>query len=412
MGINGAHFNGAANATVMPVTDNACNDVWPQYSWQASDRVSRDDLAQEIANAEQDIADAINYWPAPVWVAQEVHPYPRHHRPDVIQAGGYDVRGYHKAIITDYGYLISPGQRATASVCDAAVVVYSDEDGDGVMETATVSVATSLTDECEVKVYFEGYGGIPEWEIRPARTKTIAGGTFTATFWKWQFIDPDLWDALTTVEGQSAIDWTIIGNVVATVDVYREYTDTTAVSAQFYWEPKSAPLNWIDNLNCGCGGSGCEACGLTTQTGCLHIRQQRAGLIVPAPATYSDVDAAWSAASWSVCRDPDLVKLWYYAGFWDNRKRRGDVCEPLSRWWQETIAWLATARLERPFCSCANVTALAIKLQTDLSLLSAETSFNVSETLLSNPFGTRRGEVMAWKRVSKLVERRMMAAVV
>lgn len=412
MGISPAHFSGAAHSDVTPVVDNACTDLWPQHSWQAADRASREELAQEIANAEQDLAEFINYWPAPVWIAQENHPYPRHHRPDVMRAGGYDVRGYRVAISADYGYVIAPGQRDTDIVGDSVNVALSDADGDGYKETATVSTATTLTDACEVKVYFVGRNAAQEWEIRPARTKVISAGMFTATFWAWQLIDPDLWEALPTVEGQSAIDWTSADNIVDNVDVYREYNDTTAISARFYWEPRTQPLDWAANLNCSCGGSSCAACALTTQTGCLHIRNPVSGLVVPAPASYDEDDGAWEAACWSECRDPDIVQLWYYAGHLDNRQRRGDVCQPLSRWWQQTIAWMATARMERPFCSCQNLTALSRQLQEDMAALSERQSFAVSPELLNNPFGTRRGEVLAWQRVSKLAKKRMKAAVV
>lgn len=409
MGINPAHFNGAANSNVTPVVDNACNDIWPQYSWQAGDRVSREDIAQEIANTEQDIADYIKYFPAPMWIAQENHPYPRHHRPDVISVGGYDVRGYHKSVNTKYGYIIAPGQRAVTDLGDSNVTL-SDADKDTYKETATVSIATTLTDECEIKVYFSGHGGEQEWEIRPARTKAISGGIFTATFWAWQLIDPKLWEALPTVEGFAAIDWTDSDNIVDSVEIYREYNDTTATTAEFYWEPKTIPLNWQSALNCGCGGVGCEACTLTTQTGCLHIRDAESGIAVPEPASYSS--GVWGATSWSVCRDPDFVKIWYYAGYWSDRKRRSEVCEPLSRWWHQIIAYMATARLERPFCSCHNLTALAQWLREDLSMIGETVSYATPEEILSNPFGTKRGEVMAWSKLSKLTKKRMIPAVV
>jgi len=412
MGINPAHFNGAAHSEVMPVINNACTDIWPQYSWQAADRVGRYDVAQEIKNAEEDIAAFLHYWPAPMWVAEEVHPYPRYHRPDLVRVGGYDVRGYQAGINADYGYVIAAGQRAVSIVGDSVAIALSDEDDDGYDETVTVNTATTLTNACEVKVYFEDQDGDREWEIRPARSKAISGGTFTAVFWAWQFINPDLWDALPTIEGQSAIDWTDADNLVPEVDVYREYNDTTATTAQFYWEPRTQPLDWMAAISCGCGGTTCPACALTTQDGCLHVRDAVTGIVVPQPATYSEDDAAWSAACWSECRDPDQVKLWYYAGKLDNRRRASETCEPLSRWWQETIAYLATARLERPFCSCQNATALAQHLREDMAALSESQSYAISQQMLDNPFGTRRGEVLAWQRLGKLATKRMSAAVV
>jgi hypothetical protein len=411
LGINPAHFNQGATATVMPVKNNPCNDIWHQHSWQAYDRVAREDLAYAIHNAEEDIARYLRYWPAPQWVAEEVKPYPRHHRPDVIAAGGLDGRGYWKSINTDFGWVIAPGQRAVTQL-PGATVGYSSADGDLINETATVTVPTTLTDECELKVYFSGHGGDQAWEIRPARTSAIALGSFTATFWAWQFIDPDLWEALTTTADPAGIDWSNAANLVATIEVWREFNDNTTRSAEFYWEPRTRALEVLANICSSCGGTGCLACTYTTQDGCLHVRDPQGGMVVPQPATYDDDDSAWELDCFTECRDPDLVKLWYYAGRIDQRNLRDSRCRLLSNWWAQTIAWLATARLERQFCSCANVTALAQDLRRNLALVGANESFLVAEGLLDNPFGTRVGEVRAWQRVSKIAKKRMAAAVI
>jgi hypothetical protein len=66
---------------------------------------------------------------------------------------------------------------------------------------------------------------------------------------------------------------------------------------------------------------------------------------------------------------------------------------------------MATARLERPFCHCGVLTALAEKLQTDLALTDPDQSYSLPFSLLDNPFGTRRGEMEAWKRVSNYKDR-------
>ena len=410
IGINPAHFWTAANVAVMPYTD-CCSDIWFQHDWQFSSRVSRETLAHAILGAERDIAGVIGYWPAPVWISEEVQAYPRVHRPDLVQYGGLDGRGYAKALRADYAKLIAPGQRAVTLIGTPAVV-YSDEDGDGYDETATVSIATALTDAREVKVYTAGQGGWMDWEIRPARTKRISAGTFTATFWAWQLIDPDLWAALTTTAEPVPIDWNVPANLVSNVDVYREFDDTTEISATFYWEPETAALNWLNTL-CTCGGSGtCAACALTTQNGCLHVRDANAGMLVPWPATYSADDAAWAGAAWSMCRDPDFVKLWYYAGAIDDLYLNSHSFDPLSNYWAQTIAWLATARLDRPFCNCDRVADMVKHLQADMAMVGGPTSYNATLEQLNCPWGTRRGAILAWERVSKLLTKRARVAVI
>jgi len=135
-----------------------------------------------------------------------------------------------------------------------------------------------------------------------------------------------------------------------------------------------------------------------------------AGVVVPQAATYDSDDGQWDADCWTECRDPDFVKLWYYAGKIDNRRFLDQACGLLSSWWAQTIAYMATARIERPFCSCANVTALADYLREDLAFLGRDGSYASTEDLLDNPFGTRRGEVVGWRRIKQIAKKRMAAA--
>jgi len=402
-GINPAHFNGAAATDVTPIDRNACQDLWVQYSWQQSDIVSREDLAMSIAEAEAAIADLMGYWPAPVWVSEDVLPYPRFHRPDRVQYGQTNVHGYVKGIRARWGQIIAPGRRAVS--CEKGVaIVYSDADGDGYDETATVSMATTLTDAREVKVYFTGHSGAREWEIRPPRTKSISGGTFTATFWAWQMIDPDLWEALPTTDDLHAIDWTDSDNLETTVDVCREYNDPTQVSARFYWEP--LPPLMTDLYTCTPDEPGA----LTTQDGVCHVRDSGAGDLVPMAATYDSANAAWDSDSLTVCRDPDFVKAWYYCGAIDDGYLASTRLDPLSLPLARAIMWLATARLERPLCACSNVTSLSQSLQSDLSV-AGERGHILSDDTLNCPFGTKRGEILAWRAIKKMFPQRAKVAV-
>lgn len=409
MGVNPVLFQGATaeSVGVFPLTNNRNNDLWPRYSWQDADRISHEDLARAIYNAEQDIMKIVKYPLCPTWIAQDVQMYSRHHRPDVWQIGGLDVRGAMKAVTLEWGKVISPGQRNTTLIGTATTtggsLAYTDEDGDGFAETATIELATTLTNACELKVYMPGKNGVQEWEIRPPQSKTISGGIFTAVFRSWLFVNPDLQSTFPTTAGFTAIDIGTTTNYVSSVDVYREFNDPELTSATLFWEPDPP---WLNGL-CGiCGTTGCTACQLTTQAGCFHIRNARLGTVVPVPATFDSASDSWQRNAFSVCRDPDMVRLNYYAGDLSNENLAGRTCEQLSNWWATTIAWLATARLERPMCSGTNVLSLSQKFQKDLAL-SGDSSVQVTESDLNNPFGTRFGEVMAWKRISREATKRM-----
>jgi hypothetical protein len=411
LGISPVHFQGAVGTSVWGLAENRCEDIWPRHSWQSSDQISREDLARIIKSAEDEISSYVGYPLAPTWYTNENHRYPQHHRPDLYAVGGTNVRGQRKSVSTKWDKVIRAGRRAVTLVGTPTVgsgsIAYTDEDGDGFFERATVTVATTLTEACELKAYFTGEGGAQEWEIRPARSKVISGGTLTMVFDSWLFIDPDLQAYHPDMDGFTAIDITTTANFVTTVDIYREYTDNSVASAQFFWEPE---INSGIVTCSNCGGTGCVACTFTTQDGCLLVRDVEGGWVVPTPATYDATSAQWTASAYSVCRDPDQVKIWYYAGEMDDDFLSGSSCDPLSDFFARAIAWLATARVERPFCQCGNVTSLVASWREELAMV-GETSHLFDFDLLDAPFGTRRGELMAFKAVSMLGKRNISSGV-
>jgi hypothetical protein len=401
LGVNPVHFQGGIGEEVFPLGSNSCNDLWPRHNWQQPDRVSHEEIAYAIQDAEIEIAQVLGYFPAPFWIAQEVHQWQRWYRQDFQRVNGRDVTGRRVGLQTRFGKIISAGQRAVTYIGTATTtgnsLTYSDADGDGFIDRATVEMPTDETNICELKVYHVGTGGNQRWEIRPAREKSISSGTATFIFPAWLFIDPDIQSRYPTTERFRGINLDTTDNYVTSVDVYREYNDTTAQSAELFWEPATH-----SSFGCStCGGSGCTACVLTSQDGCIHIREAQNGLVVPTPATYSD--GAWSSACFAGCRDPDEVKIWYYAGALDNLNLRGSTCNVLPPRMERAIAWLATTKLIKPMCACPHVTAVYRRLQVDL-MLSGTESYQVSEDDLNNPFGTQYGSVMAWKYIHNVAE--------
>lgn len=428
MGIGGPYFNqGCVSDSGTPWhVSGRCTDIWFQYAWQNSDAVSREDLAFEIGRAEEEIADVIGYPVAPTYVVEDVQPYPRPYGRDMYRYGGRNVRGMGVSIQARWGKIVSPGQRQADLILGAVVPVYTDTDGDGFWETATVTVP-GLTaveqsfDTCSYKAYFVGQDGLPEWEIRPAKSKTITGGSLVLVYDSWLFIDPDLWEAPPMVSGVACVDISgspaIHGNYVRTVDVYREYCDPTDTSASFYWEPlPSMGVALASAGYCCCGMDTCPACTLTEQPGCFHIRDYEIGVVVPIAAEYSASVAAWNSVTLTACRDPDMVKLSYLAGDQDQRFMKGQRCDPLSDKWAQAIAYMATARVERPICSCGNVDALAAWTRYDLAAVSSQErqsqSYQMSMSDLDNPFGTRQGEMFAWRLVKKFARNAQIGSAV
>lgn len=414
LGVNPAHFNGlgTGDSDVPMPFEASCEDIWFQHDWQNSDRVGRDDLARHIRTAEDDIAAELDFYPAPFWIEKEVHEYPRGFRRDAYDHG-LNPRWQRKSIIPKWGKLIEAGRRAVTLLAlpteAGGTLVYSDEDGDGYEETATISIVTTETNACEIKVYFPGESGDPEFEIRDPRSVNVSGGTATIVFFSWQLVPLDLWERFPTVNKPLAtLKINDPVNRLTAVDVFREFSDFSQPSAQFFWENRPRNIHpFFDSFCSSCDGQGCPACTLQSLDGCLFVRNVDLGIVVPVPASFDAETGEFTELPFVQCRQPDQVKLFYKAGDIDQRFLAGRTCEPLKHRWAEAIAWLATARLNRQFCSCGTVEKFQANMRRDLAKTEPDgTSYVMSDEDLSNPFGTRKGEVMAWRRVSKLTQTR------
>jgi hypothetical protein len=127
-------------------------------------------------------------------------------------------------------------------------------------------------------------------------------------------------------------------------------------------------------------------------------------------ATYDDELESWMYGASQCCTHPSEVALWYQAGETDAAYVAGRNRDPLNDYWARTIVWLATARLDKPLCGCGNVTLFFDEMRRDLARQDRNSSSVVDFGLLSNPFGTRVGEMRAWHRVANLANGQVMEA--
>lgn len=143
----------------------------------------------------------------------------------------------------------------------------------------------------------------------------------------------------------------------------------------------------------------------------MHIRDADLGQAVPIPATYSGT--SWGATTYTVCRAPDRVAFWYYAGARSNDYERGKTCDPLSQEFAWITIWLAIPKLERPPCSCNRLQNLFEYLRVDMAEnVPNGSSFFMNDAVMANPFGTHRGEIMAWNRLRGWVQKKPHVAMI
>lgn len=392
VGINPIHFWGVDldGEGSTPNLQSLCGQAWFQYDWQDHDRVSRDAVALAIAQAEADIEAQVGYRLLPSWEEDEWHETARPWKPELVNANGLDVRGYSQAVVTRWKHVVSGGIRS-AELLDTLTIAWSDADGDNYPETGTVTLATSVVDPAELQVFYPGKLGDERWRIRPVNA-VISGGNATITFRREMCVIEDLLEQLPNAGEMDLPKGESDANFLEEVDVYRVYNDPQR-QVTMLWEPGMSI--------CNCGDSGCPTCAYSTQTGCLTARgDPRLGLVGYRPATWNADTLDFDPASWVIGRNPDAVRLWYYAGYRD--RTLAQPTNEMDGFWAYTVAIYAASLLARDLCDCSKAVEA---WREDLSHISgggqADRYRIANDDLSACPFGTRRGAVMAWRRIQQ-----------
>ena len=408
LGFDPRHFN-QVEVSQLPIhTPASCNTVIAQWSWQSSDKIAREDIAQAIQQAEWDIEDYLNFNLLPTWIVDERRHMTQPGIPYVLNIGARDARGFAQSLGPLSGHFISGGIEAKDLIEASSPVVYTDQDGDGYRETATITAATTVTDPEQIAVYYPGEGARDEWEVRPLdnprthrRDVSISAGVVTIVLATEQLVDPDLLDALAV----ASVDGSDILNFLATVDVYRHYNDPQQ-QATLLWNPHGG--------FCGCSDGSCPACQHSTQAACLLASNFENGIVRFSPALFNATTGEFTAQSFAVGRMPDNIRLWYRAGFQDKSDRRVAPLIEMDDQMARAVTFLSIKYITRPFCGCENIVNLTKHLAEDLSInLSTEpktTSYQLSDRILDIPFGQTRGAIQAWQIVNA-GERRIGRAV-
>jgi hypothetical protein len=384
LGMHPLHFE-----QVRLETNPHCSEIMVQYSWQNSDHVSREEIAIAISQAEEKIENQLGYRLGPSWEVDEwkgvvgpKQPEFFHLRQDTF------MNGRSASQQAEWGYFISGGVEAKSFIFKPDIT-WTDEDGDGYFETGTVTFTTVVTDINEIEAYYPGKDGDATFQIRPI-TVNILAGVATVTFRRELCVKLSFLEAIDEPQGVDGLD---DGNFLTAVDIYRHYNDPSQ-QVTFLWEPLT--------FGCGCGTGGCPRCAYNAATGCLMSRgDPRQSILGYSVADWNVDDQAFSAAVWPMTRQPDITRLYYRSG-WRNKSQRF-ANSRMDPYWERVVTYMAAAMLDRPPCDCA--ADVWYRYRRDLTLVDGSTEndanpiFRQPTGTLDNPFGTKAGEVMAWREV-------------
>lgn len=404
IGYNPWHFWGMAYDLGAARVSSNCNAVVRQYAWQNADAVGRAEILEAIEQAESQLRRYLGYSVAPHYV-EETIPWLHYNDASLLRHMPIDATGRWLGMQLGEGYTQSVGIEARTAIQLAVAVTYSDADGDGINDIATISVATSVTEEDEIAVYVpsaDRFGDTTlseDWRLQPLIV-AISGGTATIKGPAWIFLDPVRYEGASSID----IDPTTSANYLATVDIYRRYTNTegttnSTAQAMLIWETRP------------CNGWWCNCCGDATYTPTdsssdpaaralaiarVGIRDSRNGIVTPAEAAYNATTGLWSSVRFDTCYEPDRVTIRYQAGL----PLENGQMQPH---WQQVVARLAAAELDRNICACDGANRWLHRWQFDLAQSSGnndEAYSAVSADDLNNPLGTRRGHVYAWRAIT------------
>lgn len=384
LGINPFEFNQIATGLPPTGLHKACAHVFFQFPWQ-KDYLSREEIAQAIADAERMMAEQLRFFPAPKYFVGEVVPYPRPYQRNLFGYAGTPRFEWKRVQLTWHRYQAAGLMNRT--FIGNGTIVMSDPDNDGFNELFTITIPTALTDPYEIGVYFtaadRNNATIDEtWRVRPVNV-TISGGNAIITGGLWQLVVPDL----TLEYAPEGLSATTAANFVTELEVYRVFTDTTADDSN----PNQGIAEW--DVTPGCEGGGC---GFQIKPICLSEWDAPNSVVWPA----FGVPCAWPQN-----REPDRLNVNYLAGL---PLINGQMQPQMAR----AVTYLSASLLASEKCGCERSNRILDYWRNPINTITGgqDRGFTQHE-LEANPFDAipSRGSMFAWKRVAEWRDTEMIA---
>lgn len=428
LGYNPFHFWGLANADV-PITA-ACPSIVKEAAWQGTDAAGRAEIRAAIETAEGLLRDNLGYSVAPRYEELPI-PWPRFFDNSRSRFAQWDVTGRWIAPkLPNTGYVQAAGIELLTAVGTVTksnppvggdTLVFSDQDGDGLNDTFTATIATTETDAGKIAVYFVAADRLDsqpvgaEWRIEPVQV-SIAAGTATIIGRIWLIVRPILYQGV----NPQPLDPGVItpsGPYAQSLAIYTRTTNPDGNTidtsmATVIWETRPCHGWWCC---CGCqsatysnsnGTAPYDPAAIASAIARVSLRDAQAGVVGVGEAVLNTTTGIWSSLPWDACSEPDRAIVRVLAGY------PLDASNQMENKFQTVVARLAMAELGRPVCACETANRELYRWQFDVSRSAGandETFGFISREDLGNPLGPRRGAIFAWKQVRNL---RQIAGVV
>jgi hypothetical protein len=376
----------------------SCSTIMNEYDWQNADRAGRSSIRTAITRAEDLMRQYTLINPVPAYrEATIVYPTLGDVRFSRLRDIGAD--GQWLTVALPEGEIRCLGI-PTDSTPDTVLLIYSDEDGDGLYETATTSAtvpAGTTVDEVIARFVSSDCGPVSPPEVRP-RSVTISGTLATVVFDTWTLVRPIRYQSASSGPLDPGNGVAPSANVCAqTISIFQRHCDPTGTTtdtcmAALTWETRP----WPQWGNCCVSGTDATDPAATATALCRAvIRDAGAGIVGIGEAAYDATTQTWqSVCNWSRCRPPDQVTIRYQAGL---------PLDGIAMQEREAVvvARLAAAELARPICACTSANKELSEWQWDLSRTGATDQLYSAPNDLTNPLGSRRGQIYAYRYMTR-----------
>lgn len=344
-----------------------------ERGWLGYNRLSRHMIAHAIKDAEDVMADYLNYWPAPTYITDEDLPLPEMKSRSQLRRWLY-ANPNPIEFQTRWKYIQAVGIETLAFVADAAVS-YTDGNSDSFNELAKFTVTVPAgTLASEIAVFFRStdigeYEDETEWEIFPLSISVNSTTNLATILGKaYQFALPEKY----TITNPTSLDTTNILNYAGEVAVYTRTTDTTNIGQALVQ----------------------DGCTLYSQDLCVTVINAKLGIL----AIHYNGDTATTSSDCAGTSRPYRVTLNYLSGY--PRSSRG----MMDRGHALALSKLAVSYLENLPCGCAcEDEGLLAKWRNAPSFVAKSAGFSSSKLVISkreleeSPFPVTEGGLAAYR---------------
>jgi hypothetical protein len=376
IGINPWIFNQFDNLKIQGKTSQ-CQSVWYQRSWNGK-YLSRDEIAYNIARAEDAIAEYTKIWVGPKYIENEKVTFgiPR----DQSARSLFGVTGRWKKTPLSYLHTQIVGTRVWEKL-DDLTLIFDLTDFETPFETTYVNASAYALGELVLVFPEEERNGDAvddTWVIRPVKNTEVTG-TVTFKGPKYLLAKPSLQNVVTA----SSLDPTSTDSYIAEAELYRVYIDTTHTVAN----PAQGVAIW--NVEPQWWGEWCNpTCGVYTAPLCLQAYDADAGVV---QIQVSPTD--WPLWSWANTRGPDKMQINYIAGLSLQHQK-------VNSFWADIVTKLSISMLPSEDCGCDRHNGI-LKFWRMLPSEGNETARPLTMEEINSPFGPKRGARHAWELMQR-----------